>query len=330
MCPPLGQLEKVARTSTCYKLKTPCQPNTRSNKAGRQATDRAIFYAMLMQVCASSIQHREGSHRRTRPALELQRDAKELELFVAQKFFKIDQPLPMRNAKIPAKPMLREDVVGRLVRGRTLNAVHPRPATMKPARGFDSQQRILPDTVNRRIISFVKAGTEKHDMAIYFRATLGLRLLHILDGDLAQIGNMPQIEAYGLAHEQIERHFVHGLPVGTDMAKSIDMCADMIDHGDEVRLKRHSVARHAEIVSFRALMGHVNGVHRALKQLVRRHIVFDEKRKIDDTRHEIPPLGSGLQDCTRPQLRIDDRKACVAAASSAQAKPSSADCNTTP
>jgi hypothetical protein len=54
------------------------------------------------------------------------------------------------------------------------------------------------------------------------------------------------------------------------------MGTDVIDHGDEVRLKRHGVARHAEIVSFRALMGHVDGIHWALKQLMRRHIVFDE------------------------------------------------------
>jgi hypothetical protein len=33
----------------------------------------------------------------------------------------------------------------------------------------------------------------------------------------------------------------------------------------------------------------VDGVHRALKQLMRRHIVFNEKREIDDARHEIPP-----------------------------------------
>src|ERR1700691_3231003 len=170
---------------------------------------------------------------------------------------------------------------------------------MKPARGFDSQQRILPDTINRRIISFVKARAEKHDMAIYFRTTLGFRPLHILDGNLAQIGNMPQIEAYGLAHEQIERHLVHGLAAGTDMPESVDMGADVVDHGDEICLKRHGVARHAEIVSFRALVGHVDGVHGALKQLVRRHVVFDEKRQIDDARHEIPPLPALAYKMTR-------------------------------
>jgi len=56
------------------------------------------------------------------------------------------------------------------------------------------------------------------------------RSLHILDGNLAQIGNMPQIEAYGLAHEQIERHLVHGLAVGTDMPESIDMRADDLEY----------------------------------------------------------------------------------------------------
>ena len=83
-----------------------------------------------------------------------------------------------------------------------------------------------------------------------------------LDGNLAEIGNMPQIEAHGLAHEQIQRHLVDGIAVGTDVPESVDMRADVIDHTDEVRLKRHGVARHSEILSFRALMTHVDRVHR--------------------------------------------------------------------
>ena len=55
--------------------------------------------------------------------------------------------------------------------------------------------------------------------------------------NLAGIGNMPQIEAHGLAHEQIERHLVHRLAVGADMPKRVDMRADAVDHDDEVRLK---------------------------------------------------------------------------------------------
>jgi hypothetical protein len=47
-------------------------------------------------------------------------------------------------------------------------------------------------------------------------------------------------------------------------------------------LKRHGVARHAEIMRFRALMTHVDRVHWALKQFMRWHVVFDEKREIDD------------------------------------------------
>jgi hypothetical protein len=67
------------------------------------------------------------------------------------------------------------------------------------------------------------------------------------------------------------------------------MGGDVIDHTDEVCLKRHSVARHAEIVRFRALVTHMHRVHRSLKQFMRWHVVFDEKREIDDARHNFSP-----------------------------------------
>jgi hypothetical protein len=63
----------------------------------------------------SIVDDREGAHRRARAALELQRRAEELELALAEKFLKIDQPFPVRNPEFTAQAVLGEDVVGRLV-----------------------------------------------------------------------------------------------------------------------------------------------------------------------------------------------------------------------
>ena len=54
------------------------------------------------------------------------------------------------------------------------------------------------------------------------------------------------------------------------------MRADVIEHADEVRLERHRVAGHAEIVCLRALVAQM-GYDRSLEKLVRRHVVFDQE-----------------------------------------------------
>src|ERR1700733_11618171 len=72
---------------------------------------------------------------------------------------------------------------------------------------------------DRGIVSFVEASAEQHDMTVHPDAAFGLGRRHIRGGNVAEIGNMPQIEAHGLAHEQIERHLVHRLAVGANMPK---------------------------------------------------------------------------------------------------------------
>jgi hypothetical protein len=60
------------------------------------------------------------------------------------------------------------------------------------------------------------------------------------------------------------------------------MRADMIEHGDEIGLEGHRIIGRAELVSLGRLVREVMGDHRPLEQLVRRHIVFNQKAEIDD------------------------------------------------
>ena len=104
---------------------------------------------------------------------------------------------------------------------------------------------------------------------------------------------MAHIEANRLPHEQVERHLVDRLPIRIDVLEGIDVRADMIEHRDEVRLERHRVAGHAEIEHLRRFMAEVRGDDRPLKQLMRRHVVFDEKTEIDDTLRHVFPRSCG-------------------------------------
>ncbi len=54
----------------------------------------------------SAVHDREGAHGRAGPAGNPQRDAEELEFSNPDKPFQIDQPFPMADAKLTAKPML--------------------------------------------------------------------------------------------------------------------------------------------------------------------------------------------------------------------------------
>ena len=96
---------------------------------------------------------------------------------------------------------------------------------------------------------------------------------------------MSKIETDRFAHEKVKRHFIDRQALRTHMSERIDMRAHVIEHADEIRLKGHGVAGHAKILRLSALVAHVHGVDRALKQLVRRHVVFDEYGEIDDTSH---------------------------------------------
>src|SRR5271156_2828785 len=66
------------------------------------------------------------------------------------------------------------------------------------------------------------------------------------------------------------------------MAKRVNVSADVIERGNKVRLERHRVAGRAEIKGLGGFVAEMRGDDRPLEQLVRRHVVFDQKAEVDD------------------------------------------------
>src|SRR5262249_47571550 len=129
-------------------------------------------------------------------------------------------------------------------------------------------------------------------MAVHLDSSLLLSLLHVLCGDVAEIGDVAQVEARCLSHKQIERHLVDRLARGIDVPERIDMVADMVERGDKVCLECHGIAGHAKVKGFRGLMTQMSGNHRSLEELMRRHVVLDQQAQID---YSLCHLVSSLQ-----------------------------------
>jgi hypothetical protein len=110
----------------------------------------------------------------------------------------------------------------------------------------------------------------QYDVAIHFYARLLFRGFHVLRRNVAQVGNVAQIEAEGFAHEHIERHLIDGRTVRIYVAKSVHMRAHMLEHCDKIGLESHRVARDAEIERLGVFVAHVCGDDRPLKQLLAR------------------------------------------------------------
>jgi hypothetical protein len=113
--------------------------------------------------------------------------------------------------------------------------------------------------------------------AIHLNAGILLSLFHVRFGDVAEIGDVTQVEAHCLSHKQIERHLVDRLARGIDVPERIDMSANVIERGDKICLEGHGVAGHAKVKSFRGLMTQMRGDHRPLEELMRRHVVLDQQ-----------------------------------------------------
>ncbi len=76
--------------------------------AGREKRPAIFVDGLLVQNC-------ESPHRGAGSALELQRNAEELELAFSDQLFQIYEPLPMTHAEITAKAVLREVRLRRLI-----------------------------------------------------------------------------------------------------------------------------------------------------------------------------------------------------------------------
>ena len=111
----------------------------------------------------------------------------------------------------------------------------------------------------------MEAGAQQHDVTVHLDAGLLLGLLHMRQRDLTQIRDVAQIEADGLPHEQIERHFIDRLAVGIDVPECVDVRTNVIERGNEIRLKGHRIAGYAEIKRLGRFVTEVRGDDRPLE-----------------------------------------------------------------
>jgi hypothetical protein len=128
----------------------------------------------------------------------------------------------------------------------------------------------------------VKSGAQQHDVAVHFDTGLLLGFLHVRHGDVAKVRDVTQVEAHGFSHEQIERHLIDRLAVKINVPERVDVGADVIECGNEVRLERHRVVGHAKIEGLGALVAQVGSDDRPLEKLVCGHIVFNQEAEVDN------------------------------------------------
>ena len=128
-------------------------------------------------------------------------------------------------------------------------------------------------TLSVGIVPLVQAGADQDDMTVDLHARLLLGRLEVLDVDVAEIGNVPQIEAHRLAHEHVERHLVDGGAAPLGMHEGIDVRAHVIDHADVGRAAAERIFRRAVAPGLHLVMGEVRQDHRPREELVARHVV---------------------------------------------------------
>ena len=108
-----------------------------------------------------------------------------------------------------------------------------------------------------------------------------------VDVDIAEIGNVREVEADRLAHEQLERHLVDRLAAGLHVVVSIDVRADVVQHAHILDGRGEGIAGHPLIVGLAALVRHPLEIDWARHVLVRRHVVLDGDGQIDDASHVV-------------------------------------------
>ena len=89
---------------------------------------------------------------------------------------------------------------------------------------------IRPHNFVGRVMAFVQPGTNKDDVAVDLHASLFFGVLKILRVDVAQIRDVSQIQADGLAHEHVERHLIDGRAAALGVTKRVDVGTDMVHH----------------------------------------------------------------------------------------------------
>src|SRR6202034_3479083 len=231
---------------------------------------------------STSTEKGDSAYRRTASVSNAQREPAELELPFSDQLLKVAQPFIVRDASITADAMVGEEVVAGLVRRRTLDAVYAR-AIGEPVRRLIRDPGIRPDHLVAGEVSLVQAGAQEDDMAIYFHASLFLRLLKFLGIDVAQIGNVLKIKADRLSHEHIKRHLVDRVAAALGVYEGVHVSARVIDHAEEGRAASQWIVRRSGTPRLHLVVGDVGHDDGARKELVSRHVVGERDRQIDDT-----------------------------------------------
>ena len=138
------------------------------------------------------------------------------------------------------------------------------------------------------VVAAVQSGIQQNDMAVDAHARLPFGRFHVPQVDVAEIWNMGEVEADRPTHEEIEGHFVDGLPAGLHMIEGVDVSSDVIEHSDRFNGRCEGIAGRSLIVGEAALMRHPFEIDRTRHVLVRRHVVLDGDRKINYVDHSSP------------------------------------------
>src|ERR1700733_3745759 len=111
-------------------------------------------------------------------------------------------------------------------------------------------------------------------MAVHPQAGFFLCGVHIFSGNIAEIWDVPDIEANSFAHAHIQWHFIDRLSMGVDMKECVKMGPHVIEHSNEICLERHRVVRRSKFEGLGRFMGKVVRNYWSLEEFVSWHIVF--------------------------------------------------------
>jgi hypothetical protein len=245
--------------------------------------------------------------------VNLERQALKVELAPADQFFKIAKPLIVGDASIAAGSMVRKQIVSRSVGGRALDTVQPGSPVGQPVCRRRRYTRVAPHGFFCRKVAFMEARVEKNDVPVDGDLGLSFRCFKVGDIDLAKVGNVGQVQADGIAHEHVQRHFIDRLALLTHVEKGVDMGADMINHADESGRAAQLIARDSKIPLPKLFVSEMRYNERSWEKFVSQHIICQRDRQVDD-----PPLISIslLYDLPRPTSAFRSHHGRVPAAGS--------------
>jgi hypothetical protein len=81
-------------------------------------------------------------------------------------------------------------------------------AVGKPMRRLRGDTLVRPHNFVGWVMPLVQPAANQDYVAVNLYASLFFRILEILRVDVAEIGDVPHIQAHGLAHEHVERHLI--------------------------------------------------------------------------------------------------------------------------